>query len=207
MRDTRLKRSILAIGVVVIVGACGGGEDGASRAAGPWMLEASLSEAGAGIPFCEEVTENVSAFMSQFEGQMPPSERYGGAAVVGGIGEIPNGMNNHISQDYTAAQHQHFVNLMTLVQYDRDLNPVPYLAESWDVDDDSEITFHIRDDVYWHDGELTDAYDVAYTFKRAIDPETAFPITRRRWHDGELTDAAYTTKGPFQAFWTHWRWR
>ena len=177
MRDARLARSILAVGVVAVAaGACGGGEGGASREAGPWMLEASLSEAGAGIPFCEDVTARVSAFMSQFEGQMPPSEFYGGAVVVGSIGEIPNGMNGHISQDYNGSQHQSFVNLMTLVQYDENLDPMPYLAESWEVsDDNTEITFHIRDDVYWHDGELTDAYDVAYTFERAIDPETAFP--------------------------------
>ena len=176
MRGAWLTRSILAAGAAAVVGACGGGEGGASREAGPWMLEASLSEAGAGVPFCEDVTARVSAFMSQFEGQMPPSELYGGGVVVGNIGEIPNGMNGHISQDYTASQHQSFVNLMTLVQYDENLDPMPYLAESWEVsDDNSEITFHIRDDVYWHDGELTDAYDVAYTFERAIDPETAFP--------------------------------
>ena len=176
MRDARLTRSVLAAVAGVVMGACGGGEGGASPEAGPWMLEASLSEAGAGIPFCEGVTAHVSEFMSQFEGQIPPSERYGGAVVVGAIGEIPNGMNSHISQDYTASQHQSFVNLMTLVQYNEDLNPEPYLAESWEVSDDgTEITFHIRDDVYWHDGELTDASDVAYTFKRAIDPETAFP--------------------------------
>ena len=184
MRDARLTRSMLAALAGVVMGACGGGEGGAFREAGPWRLEASLADAGAGIAFCEDVTARVSAFMSQFEGQIPPSARYGGAAVVGGIGEIPNGMNNHVSQDVTSRQHQIFVNLMTLVQYDENLNPMPYLAESWEVSDDvSEITFHIRDDVYWHDGELTDAYDVAYTFKRAIDPETAFPNT---------------------AFWTHY---
>ena len=176
MTDTRLTRSILAAGAAVVLGACGGGEGGASREARPWMLEASLAEAGAGIPFCENVTARVSAFMSRFEGQMPPSARYGGTAVVGNIGEIPAGMNGLISTDVTASQHQSFVNLMTLVQYDENLNPNPYLAESWEVSDDgTEITFHIRDDVYWHDGELTDAYDVAFTFKRAIDPETAFP--------------------------------
>ena len=177
MRDTRLARAILAVGIGAgMMGACGGGERGASREAGPWMLEASWAEAGAGIPFCDDVTTRVAEFMAQFEGQMPPSALYGGAVVVGGIGEIPNGMNGHVSQDYTASQHQSFVNLMTLVRYDENLNPTPYLAGSWEVsDDDTEITFHIRDDVYWHDGELTDAYDVAYTFKRAIDPETAFP--------------------------------
>jgi peptide/nickel transport system substrate-binding protein len=140
------------------------------------MLEASLSEAGAGILFCEDVTARVSAFMAQFEGQMSPSTRYGGTVVVGNIGEIPAGMNGLISTDVTAQQHQNFVNLMTLVQYDENLDPMPYLAESWEVSNDkTEITFHIRDDVYWHDGELTDAYDVAFTFERAIDPETAFP--------------------------------
>jgi len=142
------------------------------------MLEASLSEAGAGIPFCETATAGVVEFMSQFEGQMPPSARHGGTAVVGTIGEIPAGMNGFISTDYTASQHQSFVNLMTLVQYDENLNPLPYLAESWEVSDDAtELTFHIRDDVYWHDGELTDAYDVAFTFRRVVDPETAFPNT------------------------------
>ena len=178
MRDARLTRSILAAVTAAVIGACGSGERGASGDPVPWRLEASLAVAGAGIAFCDDVTADVSEFMSQFEGQMPPSERYGGAVVVGSIGEIPNGMNNHISQDYTATQHQSFVNLMTLVQYDEALNPIPYLAESWEVsDDNTEITFHIRNDVYWHDGELTDAYDVAYTFKRAIDPETAFPNT------------------------------
>ena len=77
-----------------------------------------MAQAGAGIPFCEEVTARVAEFMSQYEGQMPPSERHGGTAVVGSIGEIPDGMNGHISQDYTASQHQRFVNLMTLVKYE-----------------------------------------------------------------------------------------
>ena len=172
MRDARLPSSILGVGPAVLMGACGG-DDGGARS---WSLEASLAQAGAGIPFCEEVTARVAEFMSQYEGQLAPSERYGGSAVVGAISEIVDGMNNHISASYDATQHQNYVNLMTLVQYDEDLNPQPYLAKSWEVADDfTEITFHIRDDVYWHDGELTDAYDVAYTFNRAIDPETAFP--------------------------------
>ena len=71
MRQARLTRSILAAGLAVVMGACGGGEGGASREAGPWVLDASLAEAGAGVPFCENVTARVAEFMSQFEGQMP----------------------------------------------------------------------------------------------------------------------------------------
>ncbi len=46
----RLTRLILVAGLAVTIGACGG--DGGSREAGPWMLEASLYEAGAGIQLC-----------------------------------------------------------------------------------------------------------------------------------------------------------
>ena len=176
MTEAHPARPILVVGVAVLVGACGGGEGESSREAGPWSLEASLAEAGAGDPFCDDVTARVAEFMAQYEGQLPPSPDYGGAAVVGSFSDIPEGMNNHVSSNYTASQHQNFVNLMTLVSYDENLDPQPYLAESWELSsDNSEITFHLRNDVYWHDGELTDAYDVAYTYKRAIDPETAFP--------------------------------
>jgi len=154
----------------------------------PWSLDPSVVEAGAGIPFCEEATARVAEFMSRFEGQVPPSQRYGGTAVVGVPGEMAGGMNAHLSAQHESSQHQIFVNLMTLVRYDSDLNPTPYLAESWDVSDDgTELTFHLRDDVYWHDGELTDAYDVAYTFERATDPATGFS------NEGWWT---YVDKGP-----------
>jgi peptide/nickel transport system substrate-binding protein len=68
-----------------------------------------------------------------------------------------------------------FVNLMTLIQYDADLEPIPYLARSWEVSEDgTELTFHLRDDVFWHDGEPTTAYDVEFTYSRVVDPETGY---------------------------------
>lgn len=174
MSGSRFAAAVLA---VVLTGACTGGDgDGEARAASGWSLDARVGSAGAGIDFCEEAMAGVTEFMSRFEGQAPPSERHGGTVVVGAGGEIGNGMNGHVVAEDQASQHQSFVNLMTLIQYDDDFNPVPYLAESWEVsEDETELTFHLRDDVYWHDGELTDAYDVAYTFRRAVDPLTAFP--------------------------------
>src|SRR5690606_7456460 len=57
-----------------------------------------------------------------------------------------------------------------------DLDLQPYLAESWDVSEDgTELTFHLREDVVWHDGERTDAHDVAFTYVTVTNPETAFP--------------------------------
>jgi len=70
----------------------------------------------------------------------------------------------------------------TLVQTDDDLNIVPSLAKSWDISSDNlEFTFHLRDDVFFHDnpafaggkGRKLTAADVAYSFQRIIDPATA----------------------------------
>ncbi|MFW6199405.1 MAG: ABC transporter substrate-binding protein [Gemmatimonadota bacterium] len=127
-----------------------------------------------GAEDCERTLARVDSFMAE----APPFEadRYGGTAVVGGAGELADGMNALISPSYEARQHQNFVNLMTLVRYDRDLDLEPYLAESWEVSEDGrDVTFHLRDDVRWHDGERTDAHDVAFTYLRATNQATGFP--------------------------------
>lgn len=129
-------------------------------------------------PFCQAVMPRVAAFLEQGRAAHPtPSDpRYGGTVVVASYGEISDGMNSAVSADYTATQHHQFVNLMTLIDYDEDINPRPYLAESWEVAPDGRsITFHLRQDVYWHDGERTDAHDVAFTWDVVTDPLTAFP--------------------------------
>jgi len=53
----------------------------------------------------------------------------------------------------------------TLIAYDADLNPIPWLAESWEISDDAKnFTFHIREGVEWHDGQPLTADDVKFTF-------------------------------------------
>lgn len=50
---------------------------------------------------------------------------------------------------------------------------VPSLAESWTVSDDGLVyTFHLRDDVTFHNGEKLTADDVVYTIDRMMDPDT-----------------------------------
>lgn len=60
-----------------------------------------------------------------------------------------------------------------LVEYDKDLNIIGDLAESWDVSEDGkQITFHLRKDVKWHDGMPFTARDVEFTYKFMIDDKT-----------------------------------
>jgi peptide/nickel transport system substrate-binding protein len=155
-------RRVLALGAVSVVAACGGGD----------------SAAIPDDPFCRQVLPAVAAFMEQARAAnpVPDDPRYGGTVVVGNYGEMSDGMNAAVSADYTATQHQQFVNLMPLIDYDEHFQPRPYLAESWEVAPDGlSITFHLRQDVYWHDGERTDAHDVAFTWEVVTDPLTAFP--------------------------------
>ena len=55
-----------------------------------------------------------------------------------------------------------------------DFEPVPRLAESWDVSEDAtEYTFHLRDGLQWSDGEPITAEDVVFTYNLFADPEVA----------------------------------
>ncbi|MEI6206004.1 MAG: peptide-binding protein [Desulfuromonadales bacterium] len=60
-----------------------------------------------------------------------------------------------------------------LVKYDKNLNIVGDLAESFDISGDGlTITFHLRHGVKWHDGAPFTARDVLYTYRVTIDPKT-----------------------------------
>jgi len=55
---------------------------------------------------------------------------------------------------------------------------VPAVAESWDVNENGTIwTFHLRDNVFFHNGRQVKAEDFAYSFKRILDPNTGSPRT------------------------------
>ncbi len=60
-----------------------------------------------------------------------------------------------------------------LVKYDKNLNIVGDLAESFDISKDGlTITFHLHHGVKWHDGAPLTSGDVLYTYQVTIDPKT-----------------------------------
>ena len=70
-----------------------------------------------------------------------------------------------------------------LVQLDDSLHIVPCIAKSWEISTDAmQYTFHLRQDVYFHDHELFQnkkrkviAQDFVYSFQRLIDKNVASP--------------------------------
>lgn len=85
------------------------------------------------------------------------------------------------SQSVIWATHQLY---NTLVETDEQLHIIPSLAKSWDISADRlSIVFHLRNDVFFHDheafpngkGRKMTAADVAYSFQRLMDKNTASP--------------------------------
>ena len=152
---------------LLLLGSCGVSED------------APPGPEGTALSFCERVLPRVEAFVARSEEVMnpPPDDpRYGGTVAISIGGDLPGGLNAFAATGHESFQHQLHVGLMSLLRYDASLEMQPYLAESWELDaDTTRITFHLRDDVYWHDGERTDAYDVAFTYQRMTDPGTGYP--------------------------------
>ncbi|MFU8870232.1 ABC transporter substrate-binding protein, partial [Natronococcus sp.] len=58
-----------------------------------------------------------------------------------------------------------------LIEWDENLNIVPYVAKSIENPDDRTYIFNLRDDVYFHDGTKLTAADVKYTFDTMRDPD------------------------------------
>ena len=59
-----------------------------------------------------------------------------------------------------------------LTDHDGDNNIIPRLAKTWEYDEATmTYTFHLAEDVKWHDGEPFTAEDVKFTFEAIMDPE------------------------------------
>jgi len=96
---------------------------------------------------------------------------YGDIMVEGSIGDASN-LIALLSSDSTS----HGISALIfngLIKYDKDVNVVGDLAESWEISKDGlVITFRLRRGVRWHDGHPFTAEDVLYTYRVTVDPKT-----------------------------------
>jgi oligopeptide transport system substrate-binding protein len=92
-----------------------------------------------------------------------------------------------------------------LVQLNDKLEILPCIAISWKISDDGLLyTFHLRNDIYFHDHELFEngkgrkviASDFVYSFNRIIDPQIASPGA---WIFNNVNDSLTAYKFNFKA--------
>ena len=72
---------------------------------------------------------------------------------------------------------------LKLTRLNPDFSAGPEIAKSWKFSEDrKELTFYLRDDIYWHDGVQTTAHDVKFTHERAKDPKVAWSAIKWKEH-------------------------
>lgn len=109
-------------------------------------------------------------------GETIPESEYGDSIVVASSGDartlVPILASDSASSDICGKVFN------GLVKYDKNVNIVGSLAQSWDIKEDGRvIIFYLKKGVLWHDGVLFNARDVEYTYKKLIDPLVKTPYS------------------------------
>ncbi len=98
----------------------------------------------------------------------------GGTVVVTSSDDLAP-LNSLVSGARYSQEVLRYAIALPLIAYGPGLEFVPALARSWQELGDTAVVFELRNDVFWHDGAHTTAYDVAFTFERAMEPGTTYP--------------------------------
>ena len=87
----------------------------------------------------------------------------------------PPTLDPHLTSDTTSAGIvvEIFSGLVTL---NTDLQLIPDIAESWEIEKGTIYTFKLRDNVKFHNGNPVTAQDFKWSIERAADPKTASPV-------------------------------
>lgn len=141
-----MKLRITTLLSVLVLTACGGGDDGA-----------------------QAVPEEPAGNFNTLSGGPP------GGTVVALFNGEPDNLNPLTYSSDPAYQAIHLM-FRALAVRDSTLSGYqPDLARSWELRPDSTLVIRLRDDVRWHDGAPVTAEDVVFTIRRQQDEATASP--------------------------------
>ena len=92
------------------------------------------------------------------------AQQHGGTLVVG-WDQVPRHLNPAVQSGVATAMPGAQV-FASLLRYDDEWNPLPYLAESWEVSEDGlEVTVRLVEGALFHDGEPVTSADVAFSLE------------------------------------------
>jgi len=106
------------------------------------------------------------------------SEKYplgesGGILTIGTLNE-PASLNP-LRLSFTASTDIHEKLFLSLHHFDKDMNIVAGLARSWKFSEDfKEVTYYLRKDIKWSDGQPVTADDVKFSFDMMRDPQIKY---------------------------------
>jgi oligopeptide transport system substrate-binding protein len=136
----------------------------------PWLLlvAALLAVLALGVAGCGGDDDGDAEPAQTGEGE-PAAEQ----VITIGWGAEPPSLDPGLATDTTSANV--IANIMDpLVVLDENLEPQPHLAESWEVSEDgATVTYTLRQDGQWTNGDPVTAADFEYAWKRTLSPELA----------------------------------
>ena len=168
---------LIALAMMLVL-ACGSDPEDTPEPAAP-EPEPAAAQAQASEP-APAPTEPPAAAPQAQTSQAAPSQEASGEAMSGGVfrrlWSDPPTLDPHLSSDTTSAGI--VVEIYSgLVALNTDLQLVPDIAESWEIDQSGTVyTFHIRDNAKFHDGTPVTAGDFKWSMERAVHPDTASPV-------------------------------
>lgn len=91
-------------------------------------------------------------------------------SIVYALTSSPTGIFNPLLNDTTYDDAVIDLTYNSLLSFDKNLNPKPELAKSYEISDDNlSITFKLNDNIKWNDGKTLTADDVTFTFTSLAD--------------------------------------
>ncbi|GKZ04681.1 ABC transporter substrate-binding protein [Paraclostridium bifermentans] len=91
-------------------------------------------------------------------------------SIVYALTSSPTGVFNPLLNDTTYDDAVIDLTYNSLLSFDKNLNPKPELAKSYEISDDNlSITFKLNDNIKWSDGKTLTVNDVAFTFTSLAD--------------------------------------
>ncbi len=108
---------------------------------------------------------------SKYYGATKP--RHGPDEIWTNLGTEPETIDPNKASDSAAGEVMETIFTGLVEPHPKTLEPLPGIAERWDIDDEGRrYTFHLRQSA-WSDGTPLTAHDFEYAWKRLLDPKTA----------------------------------
>jgi len=153
MRYLRITVLLMAVALVVCLGACGGGEDTTTTTAAPATTATTAAPStDTTAPAAETTTTAAEPAPTSINIGMTAAQS---EAIDPTLFASSLFMSGNISE--------------TLIDFDAESKMIPCLATSWDISPDGKvITFHLREGVKFSDGSPFTSADVVFSWDRAL---------------------------------------
>ena len=204
----KLAAAGLAICMTTSLAACGGGQEGSTAQQTAYSKKSEETTAAGSTESAAETLAEETFSLEQPEGW---TEKDATESIVYQMTSSINTLDKWSQSTQNPNFELDYLVFDGLLSKDDEGNTIPWVAKEWEMAEDySSITFHLRDDVYFTNGELLTADDVIFSLERLRDDKEHLPdsvVKGWRNYIGELEkiddfNLTLHFAAPMPEFWT-----